>query len=180
MACQGRSVSLAVNRTDSSILSLHYRYAKLYTLSPVPLCSQIVWTDLAAIHEGYQHLERARDAAFAVIRAVCSVSILPRLHSLQMEISRTLPFSMPLFRPLIGLALHTLVSIHVALPKSPIISSSYLTSFLRSTHEAIYTARPLSTIDPASPVTTRSPIAAAGPSARYDSLRAGWGTNKIG
>lgn len=56
------------------ILSLHYSYATLYTLSPVFLCSQSVWTDLASVHEGYQHLERARDAAFAVIKAICSVS----------------------------------------------------------------------------------------------------------
>jgi hypothetical protein len=56
------------------ILSLHFHYAVLYTASPVFLASPTVWHDLAAFSEGYQQLERAREAAFAVIKAICSVS----------------------------------------------------------------------------------------------------------
>lgn len=57
-----------------SILALHLNYATLFTCSPIFLTSQTVWTDLASTHEGFQHLERGRDAAFAVIQAICSVS----------------------------------------------------------------------------------------------------------
>jgi len=36
--------------------------------------SEAVWAELARDSEGYAQLERGRDAAFAVIQAICSVS----------------------------------------------------------------------------------------------------------
>ena len=62
------------------ILSLHFSYAVLFTASPMFLADAGVWGDLAQSHDGYQQLERGRDAAAAVIHAICSVralSIMP-------------------------------------------------------------------------------------------------------
>jgi hypothetical protein len=53
---------------------LQFNYAVLYTSSPVFLASVSVWADLAGSHDGFQQLERGRDAAFALIQAICSVS----------------------------------------------------------------------------------------------------------
>ena len=61
-----------------SILSLHFNYAVLFTASPVFLASVSVWGDMAQAHDGYQQLERGRDAAFAVIQAICSVHRISR------------------------------------------------------------------------------------------------------
>jgi hypothetical protein len=59
------------------------------------LMSSTIWADLAQITEGYQQLERAREAAFAVVKAICSVSFLTLCASAdtlyQPEIGRSLP-----------------------------------------------------------------------------------------
>lgn len=85
-------------------------------------------------HDGSLQLERARDAAFAVIQAVCSG-----------EVSRTLAFSFGLFRPLLGLSLLTLLSIATAgaNSSSPVVSPSHLASVLRSTFETLVQAEPI-------------------------------------
>lgn len=55
------------------ILSLHLNYAMLFTASPVFMASPGIWAEMAQSHDGYSQLERGRDAAFAVIQAICSV-----------------------------------------------------------------------------------------------------------
>lgn len=54
--------------------------------------------------------------------------------------------SFALYRPLLGLALHTILSMLAALPSSPLISLPHVTTVLRSTYEAIASARPLDMI----------------------------------
>lgn len=53
-----------------------------------------------------------------------------------------MPFSFALFRPLLGLAIQHLISLHLSLPSSPIISQTHLSSTLRATLEAIQHAQP--------------------------------------
>lgn len=66
------------------IVSLHFNYAVLFTATPIFLGSTTIWADLSQSHDGYTQLERARDAAFALIQAICSVcpvssfSLVPR------------------------------------------------------------------------------------------------------
>jgi hypothetical protein len=58
-----------------SVLSIYLSYAELYTSSPSFLGSSTIWTELSQTHDGYTQLERARDAAFALIQAICSPEI---------------------------------------------------------------------------------------------------------
>lgn len=58
--------------------------------------------------------------------------------------------SFAVYRPLLGLAIHTILSMLAALPSSPLISLPHVTTVLRSTYEAIASARPLDLV-PASP-----------------------------
>jgi hypothetical protein len=60
---------------ESSVLSIYLSYAELYTSSPSFLGSSTIWTELSQTHDGYTQLERARDAAFALIQAICSPEI---------------------------------------------------------------------------------------------------------
>jgi hypothetical protein len=81
LGCEKRSVSPIIGTaagqlTDvDSVLSIYFNYAELYTSSPSFLASATVWTDLSQTHDGYTQLERARDAAFALIQALCSPEI---------------------------------------------------------------------------------------------------------
>jgi hypothetical protein len=61
----------------NSIVSLHFNYAILFTTSPVFLGSATIWNDLSQTSDGYAQLERARDSAFALIHAICTVSVVP-------------------------------------------------------------------------------------------------------
>ena len=65
----------SVSGADSSVLSIYLSYAELFTSSPSFMASPTIWTDLSQTHDGYTQLERARDAAFALIQAVCSPEI---------------------------------------------------------------------------------------------------------
>jgi hypothetical protein len=56
--------------------------------------------------------------------------------------------SFALYRPLLGLAIHTILSMLAALPSSPLISLPHVTTVLRSTYDAIASARPLDMIPP--------------------------------
>lgn len=58
-----------------SVLSIYHHYAVLYTSSPSFLASPTIWTELSQAHDGYTQLERTRDAAFALIQALCSPEI---------------------------------------------------------------------------------------------------------
>ena len=60
---------------DCSVLAIYLSYAELYTSSPSLMGSTTIWTDLSQTHDGYTQLERARDAAFALIQALCSPEI---------------------------------------------------------------------------------------------------------
>jgi hypothetical protein len=61
--------------------------------------------------------------------------------------------SFALYRPLLGLAIHTILSMLAALPSSPLISLPHVTTVLRSTYDAIASARPLDMVpvNPARP-----------------------------
>ncbi|CAD6563815.1 MAG: hypothetical protein TREMPRED_001389 [Tremellales sp. Tagirdzhanova-0007] len=117
------------------ILSLHYNYAVLFTASPVFLASASVWGDLARSHDGYQQLERGRDAAAAVIHAICSPEIRP-----------TLFYSFALYRPLLAHALTHLISLVTSLPDSTLISQSFVQTVLRSIYDALVEAKPVDQI----------------------------------
>lgn len=39
------------------------------------MASPTIWTELSLSHDGFSQLERTRDAAFAVIQALCSPEI---------------------------------------------------------------------------------------------------------
>jgi hypothetical protein len=60
--------------TFNRILSLHFNYAILYTSTPVIFGREGIWAELSLGIEGRALLERGRDAAVAVIQAICSVS----------------------------------------------------------------------------------------------------------
>jgi hypothetical protein len=62
--------------------------------------------------------------------------------------------SFALYRPLLGLALHTILSMLSALPSSPLISLPHVTTVLRSTYEVIAESRPLDIVplNPSRPV----------------------------
>ncbi len=62
-----------------SILALHYHYAVLLVSSPLLYRDAAnAWSTLAQDGQGYEQMERARDAAIELIRAICSVSSSPR------------------------------------------------------------------------------------------------------
>ncbi|ORY31646.1 hypothetical protein BCR39DRAFT_87706 [Naematelia encephala] len=113
---------------NDPILSLHFNYAVLFTACPLFLGAFGVIGEMAASHEGYSQLERGRDAAFAVVQAVCSP-----------EIGRTLAYSFPLYRPLLSLAILHLTALCTYLPASPIISLPHVQTVLRSTLETLST-----------------------------------------
>jgi hypothetical protein len=77
---QDRSVSSrnlsrrAPQTHPASILSLHFNYAVLCSTSPLFIAREGVWEILSKETDGRAVLERARDAAFTAISAVCSVS----------------------------------------------------------------------------------------------------------
>jgi hypothetical protein len=162
----------------SSILSLQFNYAILYTASPVFLASSTVWADIAGSHDGYQQLERGRDAAFAVIQAICSVSRAfhfalaggnARLADIDFSLKLAARFhselddrvgcrsddtisSFALYRPHLAFALAHLLSLCLVLPTSPLISSSHVLTVLRSTYDTILAANPLDAVLQPSPV----------------------------
>ncbi|ORX39447.1 hypothetical protein BD324DRAFT_332943 [Kockovaella imperatae] len=117
---------------NDPILSLYLNYAILYTTSPGCLAHESIWTELARDPEGYTLLERARDAGFAVIQSVCSP-----------EIGRTLSYSFPLFRPILALAFHLVLTL-TTLPSNipPLVSVPHIQSVIRSTHDTLDNARP--------------------------------------
>jgi hypothetical protein len=68
-------ITPCVEKLINSVLSIYLSYAELYTSSPSFLGSSTIWTELSQTHDGYTQLERARDAAFALIQAICSPEI---------------------------------------------------------------------------------------------------------
>lgn len=131
-----------VQRNDvrsDPILALHRQYATLYSTSPSILGSKTVWQAMAQVHEGMVQLERARDAALAVIQSISSG-----------EIARTLTFSFALFRPLLGLAMHTLLCLAITSPNgsTPAVPPQHLSTVIRSTWEVIAEARPFDQTPP--------------------------------
>ncbi|RXK40818.1 hypothetical protein M231_01877 [Tremella mesenterica] len=114
------------------ILALHLNYAILFTSSPAFLASQNVWIDLASHHEGYEQLERGRDAALAILHSICTP-----------DISRTIPYSFSLYRSYLSLSILHLVSLTLALPSSPIVSNHNIFNVLRSTLETLNNSQPL-------------------------------------
>ena len=137
-------------RTDP-ILSLYYHYAVLFTATPIFLASQTVWENMVGDQEGYQQLERARDAAFAVLRALGSVRhslhIPIGAHELtdkQPELTRTLTYSFALYRPIISLALLHLLHLALILPQAPpLVSVEEIADVFRATHASLEMAQPL-------------------------------------
>ena len=144
----GRAIYLT-----SSILNLHYNHALLFITSPLYLSREGVWEVLARETEGRVVLERSRDAAMAVVTAVCSVSrpVLFDLHhhmtDVQPEVGRTLVYSYTLYRPLLSHALIVLLNLSSLPPPSPsfpaIVSTPRITDVLRSTWATIVNARPV-------------------------------------
>ncbi len=142
---------------DFRILSLHFNYAIVFTSSPLFLARESVWELLIREAEGRAVLERARDAAFAVVSAICSVSLhatrnvpsqnqWPKMDRAdkQPEIGRTLVYSFPLFRPILAASLILLVNLSSLPPASPpLISTSHVKDVLRSTFDLIVGARPI-------------------------------------
>lgn len=114
------------------VLSLHLNYAILYTASPVFAASERIWGAVAQSHEGYAQLERARDAAFAVLHTLGSP-----------EIGRTLGYSYPVLRPFFGLAIAHLVGMVTRLSNTPIISLPHVQSQLRGVYDMLIDAAPL-------------------------------------
>nr|ODN80299.1 hypothetical protein L203_05887 [Cryptococcus depauperatus CBS 7841] len=99
---------------NDPILSLHYTYAVLHSVSPVYMADDSIWDELAASPEGDKLLEQGRDAAIGVIQNICSP-----------EIGRTLAYSYPLYRPLLALSVFHLISLAAALPTFPLVTSSF-------------------------------------------------------
>lgn len=60
-------------KANSSILGLYLHYAILFSSSPLALGRDGVWEVLAREPEGRAVLERARDAAFAIVSGVSAV-----------------------------------------------------------------------------------------------------------
>lgn len=120
------------------ILSLHFNYAILYTSTPVIFGREGIWAELSLGIEGRALLERGRDAAVAVIQAICSP-----------EISRTIVYSFTLYRPILALALLHLGHLALlpaspsGLSSTPVITQGRVLDIFRGTYEAIYPARPL-------------------------------------
>ena len=108
-------------------------------------------------------LERARDAALAVIQAISSVRPLhwhQDVVDVQGEIARTIPFSFGLFRPLLGLAVHTLLCLSITSPNGspPAVPPQHLSTVIRSTWEVVSSARPLDAANPAQAPTLRTSV----------------------
>lgn len=128
------------------VLSLHLNYAILYTASPVYAASERVWTAVAQSHEGYAQLERARDAAFAVLQTLGSP-----------EIGRTIGYSYPVLRPFFGLAIAHLVGMVTKLSHTPIISLPHVQGQLRGVFDMLADAAPLDgSVAGAGPTSPRS------------------------
>ncbi|XAO26259.1 hypothetical protein I312_105094 [Cryptococcus bacillisporus CA1280] len=110
------------------ILSLHYTYAVLFTVSPVYFADAAAWEELAASPDGQPLLERGREAAIGVIQSICSA-----------EVGRTLPYSFALYRPLLGLAVFHLISLAASLPTISTVSSSMnvITMTLRQAYDVL-------------------------------------------
>jgi hypothetical protein len=138
------------------VMTLHFNYGILYASSPVFAGNDRVWNALTATHEGYQQLERSRDAAFAVIHSLVSP-----------DIARTLAYSFPVVRPIFGLAIVHLVSM-AAMIHSPIISIPHVQKVLASVVDSLAAAAPLELVAPLPPPSAHSP-AAATPSGRPSS-----------
>lgn len=68
----------------------------------------------------------------------------------QGEIARTLTFSFALFRPLLGLAMHTLLCLAITSPNgsTPAVPPQHLSTVIRSTWEVIAEARPFDQTPP--------------------------------
>ncbi|BEJ15326.1 hypothetical protein CspHIS471_0410930 [Cutaneotrichosporon sp. HIS471] len=124
------------------VLSLHLNYAILYTASPMWAASERVWAAVAQSHEGYAQLERARDAAIAVLQTLGSP-----------EIGRTIAYSYTVLRPMFGLAIAHLVALVTKLSHTPIISLPHVQGQLRAVLDMLADAAPLdgAPIPPASP-----------------------------
>ena len=148
-------------KTDISILSLYFNYAIVYTSSPLFLAREGIWELLARESDGRAVLERARDAAFATVSAVCSVSgvfvhplfskldfLSPKgaehVADIQPEIGRTLVYSFSLFRPILAASLILLINLtSLSTISPPLISTTHVNDVLRSTSELISSVRPL-------------------------------------
>ena len=61
----------------------------------------------------------------------------------QLEIGRTLPYSLSLLRPILGLSIHHLASLATSLSTSPLVSLPHLSSTLRAIHDLLLEALPL-------------------------------------
>lgn len=135
------------------VLSLHFNYAILYCASPVWAANERVWSSLSQTHEGYQQLERGRDAAFAVLQALAAP-----------EIARTLAHSFPVVRPFFGLAIAHLVSLTATMSHNTnIISVPHVLGALRNIVDSLATCAPYDPVarpPPGSPSGLRSPPSA--------------------
>jgi len=137
---------------NARILNLHFNFAILYTTSPLFFAREGIWEVLLREAEGRALLERARDAAFAVAAAVCSVcrnisrdsGLSEHNHSSQPEIGRTIVYSYTLYRPILAHALILLINLTSFSPVSPpVISATHVSDVLRNTWDMIHTARPV-------------------------------------
>ena len=71
------NIASCCRQLTGSILNLHHNHASLYITSPLFLSREGVWDVLAREPDGRAVLERSRDAAMAVVNAICSVSTSP-------------------------------------------------------------------------------------------------------
>jgi len=55
----------------------------------------------------------------------------------QPEISRTLPYSIQLYKPLLGLSILHLITLALCLPSSPLISALHVTQVIRGVADAL-------------------------------------------
>lgn len=129
------------------VLTLYYHYAILYAASPAFTADCNVWLALSSTSEGYQQLERGREAALALLSALRSP-----------EIGRTLTHSFAVLKPLFGLAVLHLVSMATTLGHLPIISVPHIEDVLRSVIDQLVEKGP-GAAGPAGPA--KAPIAPA-------------------
>lgn len=122
------------------VLTLYYHYAILYAASPAFTADRNVWLAMSSTSEGYQQLERGREAALAMLSALGSP-----------EISRTLAYSFTVLKPLYGLAILHLVSMAATLGHLPIISVGHVETLLRSVIDQL--------VDKGGPGPAKAPIA---------------------